>query len=141
MDEMPQYAVPSLPSYIATLLGRGIAILGYIQSESQLKAAYKEDSQTILDNCRAKLYWSPEDETAVKLSKQVGWRNVKQSTRTYGKEGIRLSESYAKRELMTASELTRLKPEEAILMMRGYYPVRAKRITWYEEPLLRKRLS
>lgn len=142
MDEAAQYRVPSLPGYISTLLGRGIALLIYIQSEAQLRASYKEDADVILDNCRSKLYWSPTLSTAKHLSSAFGYREVKQKSKSHqGNTESRVNESYVKRELMTPDEIMQIGPEEAFLLVLGYPPIRGKRIVWYEEKLLKQRLK
>jgi type IV secretion system protein VirD4 len=139
MDEAAWYPFPSLPKYISTLRGRGIALLIYLQSEAQLRTGYKEAAETILDNCKVKMYWSPSVTTAKSLSEIFGDREVKQTKK--GKNGQLSEDIYTKRPLMTADEIMRVEPTEAFLLVRGYHPVRGKRLMWYAERFIKRRLT
>ena len=145
LDEAPHYPVPALPTYIATMLGRGISALLYTQSAAQLVASYgREHATTLEDNCHAELYFSPTHETAKRLSEKLGFMTVSvaSSSKTRGFwEPETLSERPMRRELMTTDELTRLPEDEAILLVRGLRPVRAKRIKWYRHVELWRRMQ
>ena len=131
LDEAPQYRIPALPNYLATLLGRGIAVMLLIQSYAQLHVGYGDDDVTIRDNCRAKLFLQPDFETAVQLSRELGHRVVKRWRKTYSSQGVTRTLHEEKRELMTPDEITQLGPDEALLLFRGLPPVRGKRLIWY----------
>jgi type IV secretion system protein VirD4 len=141
MDEAPQYRIPSLPGYIATLRSRGISLLVYIQDEAQLRTGYQDDAQTIMGNCPVKLYWSPTDETAKNLSAAFGFRDVKRRTRLLQGNEKRVSETDNKRELMTADEITKIGKDDAFLRILGFPPVRGKRVRYFKERFVRRRLK
>jgi type IV secretion system protein VirD4 len=141
LDEAPQYRVPALPSYAATLLGRGVAVMTFVQSEAQLRAGYREEAVTIADNARAKLYLQPDDEVARTLSAALGHRTVTRWRRQQGPQGLSRLRLEEKRELLTPDEVTRLGSDEAILRYRGLPPVRGRRLLWYRDRALKKRLA
>ena len=139
LDEAAQYRIPSLPTYITTMLGRWICALLYVQDEAQLRTCYGDDAPVITANCTAKLYVAPADATAKSLSELLGHVSAKTVSRQVGKGR---TVSHYKRELMTPDEITvSVGPEEAILRIDGFRTVRGKRIQWFKDPVLRRRLK
>ena len=139
LDEATSYSVPSLPKYITTMLGRGIAAMMFVQSVGQLNDRYQGKARTIVENCRARLYFGPDGDTAKEVSEALGFSSIK--SRSHQKGHNRTTEQYVKRELMTPDEVSRLGDDEAILFFRGLRPVLGKRIEWFKDPVLKKRLK
>ena len=60
------------PRMIASIRSRNISVMLIIQSESQLRAFYREDEKTIIGNCDSYLYLGCNDvETATEISKRA----------------------------------------------------------------------
>jgi type IV secretion system protein VirD4 len=145
LDEAAQYPIPSLPNYMSTMLGRGISALIYVQDNQQLITNYGHDqASTITANCKCQLFFSPTYTTAKYLSEQLGYKTIENqnySQHTGDRNSSSVSTNQMRRELMTADELTRLPDDEAILLIRGQYPIRGKRIMWYKNKKLKQRID
>ena len=140
LDEATRYYVPALPTYITTMLGRGISALIYIQDEQQLHLSYPRSAKTIINNCKAKLYFSPAGETAEALSRALGHVSTTVTSRQL-KDRSR-SEHHLKRELMTADEINvELGADEVILSVDGFRKVRGRRLEWFKNAKLKRRLG
>ena len=139
LDEATQYRIPALPKYITTMLGRWICALLYVQDNAQLSVAYGRSAPIIISNCKAKMYIAPSGETAKTLSEALGHVSAKVTTRHVGKGR---TVGHFKRELMTADELnTQLGSDEVILGIDGYHTVRGKRLEWFSDRKLKRRLA
>ena len=139
LDEAAQYRIPALPTYITTMLGRWICVLLYVQDEAQLRTCYHDDAPVITANCTAKMYFAPSGATAKGLSESLGHVSAKTVSRQVGKGK---TVSHFKRELMTPDEITvSVGPEEVILRFDGFHTVRGKRLQWFKDPVLRRRLK
>ena len=139
LDEAAQYRIPALPTYITTMLGRWICALLYVQDEAQLRTCYFDDAPVITANCTAKMYFAPSGATAKQLSESLGHVSTKTVSRQVGKGR---TVSHYKRELMTPDEITvSVGPEEVILRFDGFHTVRGKRLQWFKDPVLKRRLK
>ena len=52
-----------------------------------------------------------------------------------------VSRQETSRPLLTPGEVMQLSPSEAIVMVSGLHPVRARKVRYYEDPQLQRRIS
>jgi type IV secretion system protein VirD4 len=141
LDEVGRTPIPKLPDYIATIAGRGMSALLYVQSLSQLAEVYGDKgAETILDNCRTQIYYpTPNVKTQEYVSKLAGIRwyedvTVSSSTSYHPGEADSLfmgTESYSegssvrwnKTELLEAAELRTMHPENTLVFTANYPPI------------------
>jgi len=118
--------VPHLEKLAAVIRSREISLCLFLQTQSQLKALYKENAETIIGNCDSVIFLGGRERTTVKeLSEALGKETISMQTdsRTRGQQ-----ESYGQntqrigKELMTASELTTMDGNKCILQLRGLHP-------------------
>lgn len=146
LDEVGRTPIPKLPDYIATIAGRGMSALLYVQSLSQLNEVYGDKgAETILDNCRTQIYYpTPNVKTQEYVSKLAGIRWYEDVTTTSGSsyntgggDGLFSgSESYSesvsvrlnKTELLEAAQLRTLNPETTLIFTANYPPIIALRL-------------
>jgi type IV secretion system protein VirD4 len=86
LDEAGRTPIPKLPDYIATIAGRGMSALLYVQSLSQLGEVYGDKgAETILDNCRTQIYYpTPNVKTQEYVSRLAGIRWYEDVTTSSG---------------------------------------------------------
>ena len=123
---------------IAVVRSRNISCSIILQSFSQLKAAYDDNAQTIIDCCDTLLFLGGKSsETNREISEAIG----KQTLDTLSVNDSRGANSsttrnFAKgeRDLMQASEVARLPRDEAILLIAGTYPIKDRKYVLEEHP-------
>lgn len=132
-DEFKNISMPS--NYLdieATCRSRNIGVVPIFQDKSQIKALYKDSAGTLLANCDTLLFLGGTDPEVKKfisesLGKQTIWK--KSSSVTRGKSGSSSqSEDRMGRELMTPDEVGRMDNKECIVMIRGEYPIKGKKL-------------
>ena len=65
--------IPRFEKFVATLRSREISVNIVLQAQSQLKAIYKDNADTIVDNCDSILYLGGKEKTTLKeLSESLG---------------------------------------------------------------------
>jgi type IV secretion system protein VirD4 len=134
-------------SQLAFMAGYGIRSFLITQSLNQLERAYGPN-HAILDNCHVRIAFSTNDErTAKRVSDALGTATELRAMRNYA--GHRLSpwlghlmvsRQETSRPLLTPGEVMQLSPNEAILMISGLYPVRARKVRYYEDAQLQRRI-
>jgi type IV secretion system protein VirD4 len=132
---------------LAFMAGYGIRSFLITQSLNQLERAYGPN-HAILDNCHIRIAFSTNDErTAKRVSDALGTATEMRAMKNYA--GHRLSpwlghlmvsRQETSRALLTPGEVMQLSPSEAILMVSGVYPVRARKIRYYEDPEFQRRI-
>ena len=129
---------------MATVAGRGISVLLYVQSVSQLTAAYGRDgAATIAENCHTTLYYRPLSmTTAREISATLGQRGVNDVRESYQRGGLlggpeTVSEGERGHALMTPTELLRMRDGTVILLTDGRRPIRAQRVNYLDHPQMR----
>ena len=132
-DEFKNISMPS--NYLdieATCRSRNIGVVPIFQDKSQIQSLYKESAGTLLANCDTLLFLGGTDPEVKKfisesLGKQTIWK--KSSSVTRGKTGSSSqSEDRMGRELMTPDEVGRMDNKECIVMIRGEYPIKGKKL-------------
>ena len=120
----------------------------FTQSLNQLERAYGPN-HAILENCHIRVAFSTNDErTAKRVSDALGTATETRTMKNYA--GHRLSpwlghlmvsRQETSRPLLTSGEVMQLSPSEAIVMVSGLHPVRARKVRYYEDPQLQRRIS
>ena len=132
---------------LAFMAGYGIRSFLITQSLNQLERAYGPN-HAILDNCHIRIAFSTNDErTAKRVSDALGTATEMRAMKNYA--GHRLSpwlghlmvsRQETSRPLLTPGEVMQLSPNEAIVMVSGVHPVRARKVRYYEDPQLQRRI-
>jgi type IV secretion system protein VirD4 len=134
-------------SQLAFMAGYGIRSFLITQSLNQLERAYGPN-HAILDNCHIRIAFSTNDErTAKRVSDALGTATEMRAMKNYA--GHRLSpwlghlmvsRQETSRPLLTPGEVMQLSPNEAIVMVSGVHPVRARKVRYYEVPQFQRRI-
>jgi type IV secretion system protein VirD4 len=135
-------------SQLAFMAGYGIRSFLITQSLNQLERAYGPN-HAILDNCHIRIAFSTNDErTAKRVSDALGTATEMRAMKNYA--GHRLSpwlghlmvsRQETSRPLLTPGEVMQLSPHEAIVMISGVHPVRARKARYYEDPQFQRRIQ
>ena len=118
--------IPNLEKLIATIRSREISACLVLQARSQLKAIYKDNTDTIIGNCDAQVFLGGSEPTTLKeLAEALG----KETIDTYNTSDSRgnspsYGTNYQKlgKELMSRDELAVLDGGKCILQLRGVRP-------------------
>ena len=127
IDEMANIGqIPNLEKLIATIRSREISACLVLQAQSQLKAIYKDNTDTIIGNCDSKIFLGGTEPTTLKeWSESLGKETIDlyNTGENRGKETSH-SLNYQKtgKELMTRDELTVMDGGKCILQLRGVRP-------------------
>lgn len=118
--------IPSFDKLIATIRSREISASIILQSQSQLKAIYKDSADTIVGNCDSTLFLGGKEKSTLKeISELLGKETIDSYNRSENR-GTQISHglSYQKlgKELMTQDELAVMDGGKCIFMLRGVRP-------------------
>ena len=118
--------IPNLEKLMATIRSREISACLVLQAQSQLKALYKDNADTIIGNCDSRLFLGGSEPSTLKeLSQSLG-RETIDTYNTGESRGRETSHSlnYQKlgRELMSVDDLATLDGDKCILQVRGLRP-------------------
>ena len=118
--------IPKFDKLIATIRSREISASIILQAQSQLKAIYKDNADTIVGNCDTMLFLGGKEKGTLKeLSEILGKETIDlyNTGESRGKE-ISHSLNYQKtgKELMSMDELSVLDGSKCILQLRGVRP-------------------
>ena len=119
--------IPQLEKLVATIRSREISACLILQAQSQLKALYKDNADTIIGNMDSRLFLGGSEPTTLKeLSTALGKETIdtRTSSQSKGRNGS-FSQNFQQtgRELMTPDEVRRLDNKDAIVLIRGEKPV------------------
>lgn len=138
LDEFPNLGhIPGYEEILATCRSYGISSSTIIQSLGQLYDKYtKEKAEAIIGNCSLRYILGVGDKlTAEYFSDLIGKTTIQThsiSTTKGRKDGNSTSHSFSERRLLTADELTRLDPKEAILLVSGMFGVKLRKTYQFE---------
>jgi type IV secretion system protein VirD4 len=146
LDEFPSLGKLSFfETQLAYLAGYGIKAFLIAQSLNQLQKAYGPNN-AILDNCHVRMTYTANDEqTAKRISDLVGQQTHMKTQRSFS--GGRLlgkvseSEQEHARALLTPDEVLRLPYEDALLLVAGMPPYRARKIMFYLDERFKDRAN
>ena len=118
--------IPKLEKLMATIRSREISACLVLQAQSQLKALYKDNADTIIGNCDCSIFLGGKEPTTLKeLSAALGKETI-DTFNTGESRGREVSHSlnYQKlgKELMSQDELAVLNGGKCILQLRGVRP-------------------
>ena len=113
LDEMANIGqIPKFEKLIATIRSREISASIILQAQSQLKAIYKDNADTIIGNCDTTLFLGGKEKTTLKEISET-----RSNQKSYG-----LSYQKLGKELMTQDELSVMDGGKCILQLRGVRP-------------------
>jgi len=127
LDEVANIGqIPKLEKLIATIRSREISACLILQAQSQLKAIYKDNSDTITGNCDTTLFLGGKEKTTLKeMSELLGKETIdlyntsenRGKEKTYGLNHQKLG-----KELMSQDEISVMDGGKCILQVRGARP-------------------
>ena len=118
--------IPQFEKLIATIRSREISASIILQSQSQLKAIYKDNADTIVGNCDTTLFLGGKEKTTLKeMSELLGKETIdsfntsetRSNQKSYGLNYQKLG-----KELMTQDEIAVMDGGKCILQLRGVRP-------------------
>ena len=118
--------IPKLEKLMATIRSREISACLVLQAQSQLKALYKDNCDTIIGNCDSSVFLGGKEPTTLKeLSAALGKEtiDIANTGESRGRE-VSHSLNYQKlgKELMSQDELAVMNGGKCILQLRGVRP-------------------
>ena len=118
--------IPKFEKLIATIRSREISASIILQSQSQLKAIYKDNADTIVGNCDTTLFLGGKEKTTLKEMSEILGKETIDSFNTSETRGRELSHglNYQKlgKQLMTEDEIAVMDGGKCILQLRGVRP-------------------
>ena len=118
--------IPKFEKLIATIRSREISASIILQSQSQLKAIYKDNADTIVGNCDTTLFLGGKEKTTLKEISEILGKETIDSFNTSETRGRELSHglNFQKlgKELMTQDEIAVMDGGKCILQLRGVRP-------------------
>ena len=127
LDEFPNTGkIPNFEKLIATIRSREISASVILQSMSQLKAIYKESSDTICGNCDTLLFLGGKEKTTLKeMSETLGKETIDlfNTSDTRGSsQSMGVNYQRTGKELMSRDEIGVMDGGKCILQVRGVRP-------------------
>lgn len=118
--------IPMFEHLISTIRSREISVNIVLQSQAQLKSVYKDNTDTIIDNCDSYLFLGGRGKETLKdLSEMLGKETI-DTYNTGDSRGTQTSynTNYQKlgKELMSFDELATMEGGKCILQLRGIRP-------------------
>ena len=118
--------IPNLEKLMATIRSREISACLVLQAQSQLKALYKDNADTIIGNCDSSIFLGGKEPGTLKELNQALGKETIDTFNTGESRGREVSHSlnYQKlgKELATIDELAVLDGGKCILQLRGVRP-------------------
>ena len=139
LDEFPALGrLDFFESALAFMAGYGLRAFLIAQSLNQIDKAYGLN-HSILDNCHVRIAFATNDErTAKRISEALGTATELRAQRNYA--GHRLapwlghlmvSRQETARPLLTPGEVMQMPPDDAVVMVSGHPPIKAKKLRYY----------
>ena len=130
--------IPQFDKLIATIRSREISASIILQSQSQLKAIYKDNADTIVGNCDTMLFLGGKEKTTLKEISEILGKETIDSFNTSENRGKEISHglNYQKlgKELMTQDEIATMDGGMCILQLRGVRPFFSKKYDITKHP-------
>ena len=148
LDEFPALGrLDFFESALAFMAGYGVRVYLIAQSLNQITKAYGENN-AILDNCHVRIAFAANDErTAKRISDALGTATELRAQRNYAGHRlapwlghVMVSRQETARPLLTPGEVMQLPQHEAIVLVSGLPPIRAKKLRHYEDANFTARL-
>jgi type IV secretion system protein VirD4 len=141
LDEFPALGrLDFFETSLAFMAGYGVRAFLIAQSLNQIEKAYGEHN-SILDNCHVRIAFATNDErTARRISDTLGVATEQRAMRNYAGHRlapwlahVMVSRQETARPLLTQGEVMQLPPHDALVMVSGMAPIRAKKLRYYED--------
>ncbi len=141
LDEFPALGrLDFFESALAFMAGYGVRAYLIAQSLNQIEKAYGQNN-SILDNCHVRVAFAANDErTAKRISDALGTATELRSQRNYAGHRlapwlahVMVSRQETARPLLTPGEVMQLPGDEAIALVSGVAPIRAKKLKYYAD--------
>ena len=130
--------IPQFDKLIATIRSREISASIILQSQSQLKAIYRDNADTIVGNCDTMLFLGGKEKTTLKEISEILGKETIDSFNTSENRGKEISHglNYQKlgKELMTQDEIATMDGGMCILQLRGVRPFFSKKYDITKHP-------
>ena len=117
--------IPNFDKLIATIRSREISASIILQSQSQLKAIYKDAAEIISDNCDCTLFLSGRGKNAKEIADVLGKETIdsyNQSENRGAQTSHGLNYQKLGKELMSQDEIATMDGGKCILQVRGVRP-------------------
>lgn len=148
LDEFPALGrLDFFETALAFMAGYGLRAFLITQSLNQIDKAYGQN-HSILDNCHVRVTFATNDErTAKRISETLGTATELRAQRNYA--GHRLapwlghlmvSRQETARPLLTPGEVMQLPSDEAVVMLSGLAPIRAKKLRYFTDTNFQSRV-
>lgn len=149
LDEFPALGrLDFFETALAFMAGYGLRAFLISQSLNQIDKAYGQN-HSILDNCHVRVTFATNDErTAKRISETLGTATKLRAQRNYA--GHRLapwlghlmvSRQETARPLLTPGEVMQLPSDEAVVMLSGLAPIRAKKLRYFTDANFQSRVQ
>ncbi|MGE0409932.1 MAG: IncP-type conjugal transfer protein TraG [Amphiplicatus sp.] len=141
LDEFPALGrLEFFETALAFLAGYGVRAYLIAQSLNQIEKAYGPNN-SILDNCHVRIAFATNDErTAKRISDALGTATELRSQKNYAGHRlapwlahVMVSRQETARPLLTPGEVMQLPAKDAIVMLAGAKPIRAKKLKYYAD--------
>jgi type IV secretion system protein VirD4 len=141
LDEFPALGrLEFFETSLAFMAGYGVRAFLVAQSLNQIDRAYGVN-HAILDNCHVRVAFAPNDErTARRLSEALGTateirrhKNVSGSRLSAWLPHLTMSEQETPRPLLTPGEVLQLPADQALVLVSGAPPIRARKLQYYAD--------
>ena len=141
LDEFPALGrLDFFETSLAFMAGYGVRAFLVAQSLNQIDRAYGVN-HAILNNCHVRVAFAPNDErTAKRLSEALGTateirrhKNVSGSRLSAWLPHFTMSEQETPRPLLTPGEVLQLPSDEALVLVSGAPPIRARKLQYYAD--------
>ncbi len=149
LDEFPALGrLDFFETALAFMAGYGIRAFLIAQSLNQIEKAYGEHN-SILDNCHVRVAFATNDErTAKRISDALGTATEQRAMRNYAGHRlapwlahVMVSRQETSRPLLTPGEVMQLPASDALVLLSGTPPVRARKLRYYEDRRFIARLA
>lgn len=138
--------LPLIVEAAAFLRGYGLRLLPIFQSPGQVREVYGKDAaESFFQNHALRISYTPADfETASEICRELGNHTVRRASLSrptaFGHGQRSVSESEQLCAWLPPEEALALGKDEVLLFPRGFRPIRATKIRWYQEAALKKRV-
>lgn len=130
--------IPNLEKLVATIRSREISACIFLQANSQLKALYKDNAETIIGNMDTKIFLGGSEPTTLKELNQSLGKETIDTYNTGESRGKETSHSlnYQKlgKDLMSVDELAVLDGNKCIVQLRGVRPFLSEKYDLTKHP-------
>lgn len=139
LDEFPNIGtIPDFDQKLATMRKYEISASIVCQSPSQLKKMYKDEYETLLDNCSSMIFLGGQGQEVLEfISKKLGKETIiaEGTSRSRGKSGsTSRSRNLIARELMAPNEVGKIDNRDCIVFIKGLDPIFDKKYDYPKHP-------